>query len=60
MVEDSYAFIVKEQKAVPADLSVKAAGLENLYKIDAAVGGDPQTQAFDLKRYYDPSYIAGK
>lgn len=58
--EDSYAFIVKEQKAIPADLSVPAAGLENLYKIDAAVGGEPSTQAFDLKRYYDPSYTAGK
>ncbi|MEW6122322.1 MAG: ABC transporter substrate-binding protein [Pseudomonadota bacterium] len=60
VVEDSYEFIVKDQKAIPADLSVPAAGLENLFKIDAEVGGEPQTQAFDLKRYYDPSFIAGK
>ncbi|MEP9375940.1 ABC transporter substrate-binding protein [Aquabacter sp. CN5-332] len=57
---DSYAFIVQEQKAIPADLSVPAAGLENLFKIDAAVGGEPPTQAFVLSRYYDPSFIAGK
>ncbi len=59
---DSYAFIVGEQKAIPADLSVPAAGLENLYKIDAAVNGTdaPAAPAFDLSRYYDPSFIAGK
>lgn len=60
VVEDSYAFIVKDQKAIPADLSVEAAGLENLFKIDAAVGGEPPAQAFDLARYYDPSFAAGK
>lgn len=60
--EDSYNFIVKEQKAIPADLSVPAAGLENLYKIDAAVSGGeaPPAPAFELSRYYDPSFIAGK
>ncbi len=57
---DSYAFIVDEQKAIPADLSVPAAGLENLFKIDAAVGGEPPAQAFVLNRYYDPSFLAGK
>lgn len=60
VVEDSYAFIVQEQKAVPADLSVPAAGLENLYKIDAAVTGQGEQQPFELSRYYDPSFIAGK
>jgi len=59
---DSYAFIVGEQKAIPADLSVPAAGLENLYKIDAAVNGTDAlaAPAFELSRYYDPSFIAGK
>ena len=60
VVADSYAFIVTDQKAIPADLSVPAAGIENLFKIDAEVGGEPPVQAFDLKRYYDPSFIAGK
>lgn len=59
---DSYDFIVREQKAIPADLSVPAAGLENLYKIDAAVSGGeaPPAPAFELSRYYDASFIAGK
>lgn len=58
--EESYAFIVEEQKAIPADLSVPAAGLENIYKIDAAVTGEAASgEAFDLKRYYDPSFLAG-
>lgn len=57
---ESYAFIVEDQKAIPADLSVPAAGLENLYKIDAAVTGEAAaSEAFDLKRYYDPSFLAG-
>ena len=60
VVEQSYAFIVDEQKAVPADLSVPAAGLENLYKIDAAVNGTTQDKPFELSRYYDPNFIAGK
>ena len=53
----SYAFIVGEQGAIPADLAVTRAGLENMYAIDADVGGDPATQPFSLDRYYDPAYL---
>ena len=37
----SYDFIIKEQHAVPADLSVTAAGLDNINKIDTAVNATP-------------------
>ena len=57
---DSYAFIVDEQKAIPADLSVPAAGLQNLFTIVAAVGGEPPSSAFALDRYYDPSFLAAR
>ena len=53
----SYAFIIGEQAAIPADFAVTRAGLENMYAIDADVGGDPPSQPFALERYYDPSYL---
>lgn len=54
-----YDFTITDQKAVRADFGLSAAGLSNLYKIDAAVGGDPPSQEFALGRYYDPSYLGG-
>ncbi len=59
--EASYDFIIRDQKAVPPDLSVTAPGLDNINKIDAAVNGS-QTAAtpFDLGKYYDPSYIEAR
>lgn len=53
----SYAFIIGEQGAIPPDFAVTRAGLENMYVIDADVGGEPATQAFSLERYYDASYL---
>ncbi|WP_337998213.1 ABC transporter substrate-binding protein [Oleispirillum naphthae] len=55
--EASYAFAIEQQKAIQPDLSMSEAALTNIYKIDAAVGGEGMPQAFDLKRYYDPSFI---
>jgi ABC-type nitrate/sulfonate/bicarbonate transport system substrate-binding protein len=57
----SYAFIVEQQHAIGSDLSVSADGLENIIKIDNAIGANPaSTKAFDLKRYYDPSFLSGR
>lgn len=54
----SYAFIIEEQKAIPRNLALTAAGLENLYRIDAAVGGEPASDLpFEIGRYYDPSFV---
>ena len=40
---------------------VPAAGLENIIKIDQAVGANPaSSKPFDLSRYYDPRYLAAK
>ena len=58
--EASYDFIIRDQKAIPPDLSVKAPGLENIIKIDAAVNGGPALGAFDLAKYYDPGFLQGK
>ena len=49
---------VYQPRDVPTPLLAELA--DAVGRIDAAVGGDPQSQPFDLKRYYDPSYIAGK
>ena len=54
----SYAFIIQDQKAVPADFSVTQAGLENISKIDAAVNGSGSTGPFVLSKYYDPGFLA--
>jgi len=58
--EDSYQFLVEDQKAISRNLEVPIAGLENIIKIDAALGGKPPAKPFDLSRYYDPSYLATK
>ncbi len=58
---DSYKFIVEEQKAIGQNLEVKAAGLENIIKIDQDVGANPaSSKPFELSRYYDPSFLAAK
>ena len=58
---DSYKFIVEEQKAIGQNLEVRAAGLENIIKIDQAIGANPaSSKPFDLARYYDPSFLAAK
>jgi ABC-type nitrate/sulfonate/bicarbonate transport system substrate-binding protein len=56
---ESYRFMIEEQKAIGPRLEVPAAGLENIIKIDQAIGANPaSSKPFDLKRYYDPSYLA--
>jgi len=58
---DSYTFIVEQQKAVSPGLAVSAASLENLIKIDKAVGANPTSdRPFELSRYFDPSFLAAK
>jgi ABC-type nitrate/sulfonate/bicarbonate transport system substrate-binding protein len=58
---ESYAFIVDEQKAIGRNLEVSAASLENIIKIDQAIGANPaSSKPFDLSRYYDASYLAAK
>jgi len=58
---ESYKFMVEEQKAIGRNLEVKAAGLENIINIDKAIGANPASEKpFDLSRYYDPSFLAGK
>jgi ABC-type nitrate/sulfonate/bicarbonate transport system substrate-binding protein len=58
---DSYKFIVEDQKAIGRNLEVHAAGLENIIKIDQAIGANPaSSKPFELSRYYDPSFLAAK
>jgi ABC-type nitrate/sulfonate/bicarbonate transport system substrate-binding protein len=58
---DSYRFIVEEQKAIGRGLAVQAAGLENIIKIDQAIGASPaSSRPFDLARYYDPSFLTAR
>jgi ABC-type nitrate/sulfonate/bicarbonate transport system substrate-binding protein len=55
---DSYKFIVEEQGAIGHNLEVSAAGLDNIIKIDQAVGANPaSSKPFELSRYYDPSFL---
>lgn len=56
---ESYKFIVEQQQAIGRNLEVTGAGLQNIIKIDQAIGANPaSSKAFDLSRYYDPSYLA--
>jgi ABC-type nitrate/sulfonate/bicarbonate transport system substrate-binding protein len=58
---DSYKFIVEQQKAIGRGLTVSAAGLENIIKIDQAIGANPaSSRPFDLARYYDSSFLAAR
>jgi ABC-type nitrate/sulfonate/bicarbonate transport system substrate-binding protein len=57
----SYKFMVEEQKAIGRNLEVPAAGLENIIKIDQALGANPaSSKLFELSRYYDASFLAAK
>ncbi len=60
-VAASYKFMILEQQAIGRNLEVEAAGLENIVKINQAVAltATPATP-FELSRYYDPSFLAGK
>ncbi len=62
IAEASYDFVVKEQQAIGKGLRVQPAGLENIIKIDRAVTGETPAAppAFDIKKYYDPSYLDAK
>ncbi len=58
---DAYNFVVEEQHALSRDLDVSAASLENIIKVDRAVGANPASvKDFSLRRYYDPSFLASK
>jgi ABC-type nitrate/sulfonate/bicarbonate transport system substrate-binding protein len=58
---ESYKFMVEQQKAIGHNLEVKAAGLENIIKIDKDIGANPASdKPFELSRYYDPSFLAAK
>ncbi|MBS7697338.1 MULTISPECIES: ABC transporter substrate-binding protein [unclassified Chelatococcus] len=57
---ESYAFIVEQQKAIGRGLEVTPDSLRNLLKISEAVGAAKESEKpFDLKNYYDPSFLAG-
>jgi len=60
IAEASYDFVVKEQQAVGKGLRVQAAGLENIIKSNRAVTAESGGPAFDLKKYYDASYLEAK
>ena len=58
---DSYTFIIEQQKAIGRNLQINAAGLENIVKIDQAIGASPaSSKIFELSRYFDPSFLAAK
>lgn len=58
---DSYKFIIEEQKAIGRNLEVTADGLNNIIKIDQAIGANPaSSKPFELSRYFDPSFLAAK
>lgn len=56
IVEEAYDFIVVEQRAISADLSVPAESLSNILVISQAVHGG-ELPEFDLNTYYDPSFL---
>ena len=59
--EESYVFIVEQQKAIGRNLQVTNAGLENIIKIDKAIGVSPASaRPFEMSRYFDPSFLAAK
>jgi ABC-type nitrate/sulfonate/bicarbonate transport system substrate-binding protein len=61
IADDSYEFLVVEQKAYSQDLSVPEASMTNIAKIDHEVNAAPGGKAapkVDASKYYDPSYLA--
>lgn len=59
---DSYRFIVEQHQAIGRGLRVLPAGLENIVRVDEAVAGTPAEKKapFDVKKYFDPSFLAGR
>lgn len=58
---DSYKFMVDDQKAIGRNLEVSADGLNNIIRIDQAIGANPaSSKPFELSRYFDPSFLAAK
>lgn len=63
IADASYQFLVVEQKAYSPDMSVPAESITNIVKIDRAVNpaDHPKEESkLDLRKYYDPSYLAAK
>jgi ABC-type nitrate/sulfonate/bicarbonate transport system substrate-binding protein len=59
IADDSYQFLVDEQKAYSRDLSVPEASMTNIVKIDHAVnGGSAAAPKVEPRKYYDPSFLA--
>ena len=59
--EASYDFIIKDMKAVPADLAVTQAGLEDIVTIDAAVNWlDRDTAAVQAAELLRPELHRGE
>jgi len=59
--EQSYDFMVLQQKAIGAGLRVAPEGIANLVKLSDEAGGRPAGKVgqIDLAKYYDPSFLAG-
>lgn len=58
---ESYKFMIEDQKAIGRNLEVTADGLNNIIKIDQAIGANPaSSKPFELSRYFDPSFLAAK
>lgn len=56
--ENAYNFLILQQKAIPPNLAVSDAGLENIEKIDKVINGSSANwPPFVLSRYYDPSLL---
>ena len=61
VADASYQFVIIEQKAIPRDLMLSAAGLQNIMAIDDAIAlGSSPRKPFALERYFDRSFLAGK
>lgn len=60
VVEDSYRFMVEDQKAISPGLKVEEASLKDIVDIDVALGHPAPTKPFKLSDYYDPSFLEAK
>ncbi len=59
VADEAYKVIVLDLKAISPDLSVPADSLRNILVLQQAVHGGAMP-AFDLNKYYDPSYLTAK
>ena len=56
--DDAYDFLILQQHALSATMDVPLESLENIVKIDRAVGAAPSTEhAVTLSRYFDPQFL---